>query len=349
MRCLTTKLSAIPILILLFASAHVAARTHKARGPVIAIQPTESTTPLVLLARPGWAQVEGDRGRRRLRLRTEETLTGIEETVSGWVAGGVRRHERGSSIFLVSSEVDSGARLPAVDQTGAFQLRPVLLVHDGRLSGAAWLEGENLKSMAVRYADWTGVDWGPVQTVARPGPGSQTALSGTCLDDGEALLVWSRFDGRDDEIYWSLREGASWTVPARVGADNGEPDITPVLARSGRSAALVWGRLGDGEYSLMSSTFRSGRWRAERTVSAPGAAFPSLVLSNDKLYALYRSASPAGWVVSELDAESRVVRQARVSESVRIRPLLTAFEPTGPVLRWRRPGRSATPRWNLQR
>jgi len=354
MRRLPTELCAIPVIFLLFA-APTAARTHRNRGPVTAIQPTDSSSHLVLLSRSGWARVKSDRGRSRVSLRPEETLTGIVETGAGWVAVGVRRSDiagsAGSetSVFLVASTGHNGTRLPALEQREALQLRPVLLIHQGQLAGAAWLEGESQRTMAVRFAEWTGVGWGPTQTVSRPGPGSQTGLSGVTLAGGEILLAWSRYDGSDDEIFWTLREGATWSSPARVGADNTTPDITPVLAGSGRGATLVWGRMDDGEYRLLAREFRSGEWQRERAVTPHGSVFPTLVRSDGRLLVIYRTARPRGWAVTDLDGDSPVLRRARLEEAGDLRPVLAKLTPTGPVLRWTRPGRSAALRWNTVR
>ncbi|MCP4201365.1 MAG: hypothetical protein GY769_05450 [bacterium] len=349
MRRLTTELCAIPVICLLLVALPAAARSHKARKPVTAIQPTDSTSHLVLLSRPGWARIQSDRGRRRVALHREETSTTVAETVSGWVLGGVRTSETGSSVFLMSSATETGARLPALEQRDALQLRPVLLVHDRRLTGAAWLEGESQRTMAVRFAEWTGIGWGPARTVSRPGPGSQTGLSGTTLRNGDVLLAWSRFDGSDDEIFWSLREGSTWSSPARVGADNSTPDITPALAAAGRGAALVWSRMDGGEYRLLARRFRSGEWQSERVLGPAGSAFPTLVRSDDTLMALYRTARPRGWSVTELNGGSPIPRRGRIHDTRSQRPVVAGIGSSGPILRWLRPGRSATVRWGVRR
>ena len=360
MRRLTTELCAIPVIVLLFAAPTVA-RTHRNRGPVVAIQPTDSSSHLVLLSRSGWARVKSDRGRSRVSLRPEETLTGIAETGAGWVACGVRRSEidgspgfDGSagfetSVFLLDSTGHNGTRLPTLEQREALQLRPVLLIHQGQLAGVAWLEGESQRTMAVRFAEWTGVDWGPTQTVSRPGPGSQTGLSGVTLRGGDILLAWSRYDGSDDEIVWSLRNGSAWSSPARIGANNRTPDITPVLASSGRGATLVWGRMDDGEYRLLAREFRSGKWQRERAVAPHGSVFPTLTRSDGKLLVIYRTARRLGWAVTDLDGDSPVLRQAWLEDTGDLRPVLARLTPAGPILQWTRPGRSAALRWNAIR
>ena len=191
------------------------------------------------------------------------------------------------------------------------------------------------------------MDWGPVQTVSRPGPGSQTGLSGATLRGGAILLAWSRYDGSDDEIFWSQREDSTWSSPTRVGPNNAKPDITPVIASSGRTATLVWGRMDNGEYRVLAREFLSGAWQRERVVSPQGSAFPTLARSQGKLLVIYRTARPLGWAVSDLDGDPSILRQAGLGDSSNLRPVLTDLRPTGPVLRWTRPGRSAALRWNV--
>ncbi|MFQ5525377.1 MAG: hypothetical protein ACE5GX_03875 [Thermoanaerobaculia bacterium] len=345
MRRLTNKLSALPVILLLFVPPP-AARTQTGRQPIDAIQPTDSSRELILLSRPGWARVREDGATRRIALRPQEMLTAIAETPSGWIAAGVRAEEDGSKVFLVSSDTESGARFVAPPQRDPLQLRPVLLVHDGRLEGVAWLEGEGQSQLSVRFAAWNGIGWGRPRVISRPGPGSQTGLTGATLRNGNLLLAWSRFDGTDDEIYWSLGDGAIWSKPVRVGTDNRTPDITPVVASSHRGARLVWGRMVAGEYFLVEKTFGSGEWLGERVISGPGSVFPSLVRSDDRLLALYRTALPLGWGVTDLDGASSIARKAHLAASRPQRPVLRELQSTGPILEWLRPDGLATLRWS---
>ncbi len=353
MRRLIIGLCATSIPLLLFGSPPAAARKQRAQEPLTAIQATESSTQLVLLSRFGWAEVESGPARRTVPLSVDEQLSAIAESASGWIAGGVRSDGDESSVFFVAERSGMLDRLPGVPQGSSFQLRPVLLVADGELQGAAWLEGKDLRSLAVRFAEWTGIAWGPVATVAAPGPGSQTGLTGLACRDGRLLLAWSRFDGSDDELYWSSREGSTWSRATRVGLNNRTPDITPVLARQGRGATLVWARMDEGEYRLLSRDFSAGSWGPERVISAAGSLFPSLVRQEERLFVLYRTAVPRGWSlaeITELDHREQLLRRAHVSEASSLRPVVRAqTATTGPVFQWRQPKRSAVLRWNIRR
>lgn len=345
MRLLTTGPCATTILVLLLVTPATGS-SRRIQASTVAIQPTESTTDLLLLSRPGWARIESRDGSRTLSFPEDQSLTAVAELADGWVAAGVRSESEGSSVFFVADGSGLPDRLPPVPQREAIQLRPVLMVLDGDLKAAAWLEGEGHRSLAVRSADWTGVGWGPAVTVSAPGPGSQTGLSGVALRRGELLLAWSRFDGTDDEVYWSSNEASNWTRPHRVSANNRVPDVSPVLARSGRGATLVWAQMKDGEYRLQARRFDSEDWGAEHLVDGAGSIFPTLVRRDDRLFVLYRKAAPRGWGLAEFDDEgSRVRRSAITLTADPLRPTLGPKRPAGRAFDWPQSARSAKLHW----
>ena len=347
MRHLSTGLCGISTLLLLLAAPGHAAREAGSREAEVAIQPLESRSELILFSRTGSARVESDRGSDQVPLDPDELLTTIAETSGGWIAAGVRQEVEGSSVFLAAESAGGTGRLPSLSRRHSLQLRPILLVRGGDLLGAAWLEGRDHQSLAVRFAQWTGLGWGRARTVSPPGPGSQTGLTGVALEGGELLLAWSRFDGRDDELYWSLHDGARWSRPARLGANNAVPDITPALAASDQGATLVWARLEASEYQLLSRRFDSNSWAPERTIGGRGSLFPSLIRHNGNLFAIYRNAVPRGWAVAELVEGAATARHAFIEEASGSRPILTHSR-TGERLEWSRPRRSAPLRWELR-
>ena len=151
---------------------------------------------------------------------------------SGWLLAGHRPVEDGEGRELVLVRGDDGRteELPAPPSGTATVVSPQPLVEAGELVGLAWLEGSDASALGVRAAGWNGAGFSAAEWVAPPIDGSQLALSGAVLADGSWLLVWSAFDGGDDEILWSRRDGTTWTAPARLHADNRVPDITPVVA-----------------------------------------------------------------------------------------------------------------------
>ena len=154
--------------------------------------------------------------------------------------------------------------VPLPNPTGdrnLLQLSPVWLT-TGKGPILAWLEGGDLQRLAVRSARWSKGKWVEYRTVAPAGPGSQLALIGRDFG-GRPTLLWSAFDGHDDEILWSRLEpskGGRWSRPQRVTENNDVPDLTPTIAVRGGKLHAAWAHY-DGEvYRVVSSTFDGLRW-----------------------------------------------------------------------------------------
>ena len=234
----------------------------------------------------------------------------------------------------ITSSVHSIAA-PAV--TAPLLRSPRPLLRDGALGGMAWLEGDGVRSLAVRYAGRGGDDsWGEAETVAAQGPGSQLALAAAHLDDGSTLLAWSRFDGQDDEIYWSLRRDGAWSEPRSLATDDATPDVTPVLLAVPGGALAAWaGYEGDG-YRVFLARWDGEAWGEPRVLPGPGS-FPSFeaVAGGGPAGAatlLYRSGD--AWRVVEVDAAGHPLSQARQRAAGQARPRVVAVDGGGPTLGW---------------
>jgi hypothetical protein len=192
----------------------------------------------------------------------------------------------------------------------------------GRLRGMAWLEGVARNRFAVRFAAWNGAAFGPAETIAPPGPGSQLALAGTRLADGRLLLAWAAFDGEDDEIVAALRSAdGRWSAPAPVAAGNATPDITPAVTADGEGALVAWSRFAEGEYRVAVARFDGERFREPRFAAGAGSLYPSFEpapAGGARL--LYRTARPRGWAVAELDRSGGVRRTVALASEERERP-----------------------------
>ncbi len=287
------------------------------------VQPAESQDGLVLWSRPGAARVVvGDRA-SSVSLRSGEELTDIAELEDGWVAAG-RRTVGGKTRLVVLTDDSQGLRRlesPA-PATGELQLRPRLLVDDGRLAGVAWLEGATPRELTVRARRWSGVDWGPTELVGPRVAGSQTGLASVTLGDGNELLMWSAFDGNDDEIVFSRSRGDGWTTPRRVAAGNRVPDVAPAVIATRAGALAAWSRAGDDGYELVVARYRRGVWQKPRVAARDGALFARFVRRDGRLLLLYRRATPRGWGVAELGPNGLVRRRATFLKTAPDRPAL---------------------------
>lgn len=293
-----------------------------------------------------------------------------EDTASAWLVAGVRpapvsleRAEDGRlyapepklhfefHVVRVSGAGDEATVHPiAAPNVAAPALRSLApLVTDGALDGLAWLEGDDDRSLAVRFAARQGrgdgdasaaPTWGGTETVALAGPGSQLALRAARLHDGSVLLTWSRFDGEDDEIFWSVRRAGIWSTPRSLGADDATPDITPALVAVPGGALAAWAsyetdRGGDAAYRILVSRYDGDTW--SEPVYLPGTGtFPSLEAAGREGLPTVLFRTTAGWRVVELDDEGSPLRHAdAIAESTdRRRPSLIARDGGGPTLAW---------------
>ena len=260
-----------------------------------------------------------------------------------WVAAGVRA---GSALLLVRGEGSAAERLSVPATGGRLVAAPVPLTADGDLVGLAWLAGDDPRRLTVRFARWEGGSavgsWSETERVAGPARGTQTALSGTVLADGSALLLWSAFDGQDDEILWSRRSGGRWSAPAPVAAGNRVPDVTPVVAAVDDGAIAAWSRYRGGEYQLVTARWTGSPetpWGEVQVTGPPGSVLPELRSEEDGALLLYREARRRGWTVLRLDAGGRVTARAFVSlPSAEATPALVGSDRDGVALAMPRGG-----------
>jgi len=300
------------------------------------LQPIESRSNIVLESARGRARIE-QRGAapRRLSLRADELLTTIAETHGGWTAAGERAEESGTKLIILNRSNQGTRRLaPPALQRHPLQLRPALAVRGEQLDGLAWLEGPDLASLSVRAASRTHGEWSEVTVVAPPARGSQTGLVAVVLKDGNWLLAWSAFDGRDDEILWSVGQQDHWSVPRRLGKDNSVPDIMPALVSTPDGAFLTWSRMIDSQYQLMLSRFAANDWSRPRVIGPPGSLEPGLTIQDGRVLLLYRHAWPRGWAVTELSTHGRPQRLAVISDDEPSRPILMHSSGESVELRW---------------
>jgi hypothetical protein len=294
-------------------------------GDLEIVQPVESPSGLVLVTDSQSTQVVTPDGRdQSIPLIEGEILTDFVEVRNGWVGAGFSNQGERNQLIFYADGIGGLGRLrgPNPDSESAFgSFRPTLIVRDHSLDGVAWLEGDTLTSMAVRAAFWSGLEWGPIEEVSPPGPGSQTGLTGTVLPDGSWLLVWARFDGNDDEIYWSMRRGETWSEPRRVDANNEVPDVTPHLVTTETGALLAWSRYDGSEYRLAASRLVGESWQAPRYVAPRGSLAPRFGKHGENIFLTYREAAPRAWSILELNDRGDTLRRARLEESRLARPI----------------------------
>lgn len=277
------------------------------------LQAANSRDHLLLEVGATSASVHHPDGRaERVRLRSGERLLAFEELEAGWIAAGIRVEDGGADLFLVEQGPSGSRRLGLPGSVGApppLRTRPVLLTAGGTLVGLAWLEGAPGEPLTVRAARRSDVGWERSGVVSAPSRGSQTGLVGAVLPDGRWLLAWSRFDGSDDEMVWSLGDANGWSAPRPVHPDNDTPDVAPALFADGGLVLMAWSRLIGNEYRVLTSAWGGDGWSAPRTVGAPGTLYPAFAGLDGDPYLLLRDARTRGWELVDLDRRGRALRR----------------------------------------
>ncbi|HMB53323.1 MAG TPA: hypothetical protein VKU40_08405 [Thermoanaerobaculia bacterium] len=263
-----------------------------------------------------------------LPLAAGERLTATTGSTDGWFAAGVQTAiDHGAErarLTLWQGDDTAADALPVPATHGRFLASPSLLAADGAPLGFAWLEGSDRERAAVRWATWNGAGWNAAETLSPTGPGAQLGLAAARLDDGRVLLAWSRFDGEDDEIYWSLGGVDGFSAPARLEADDRVPDHTPAVAAVAGGALAAWTAFdaASRQYRVMSARFDGNAWSAPEALGPVGSLYPSFEASpaDGGALVLYRRATPRGWEVVETDAAGRSLRRANAEASAPERP-----------------------------
>lgn len=281
---------------------------------------------------------------RVVALETDASFEPHDLAVAGdaWLVAGSRRGlDRRVRLALLAGGGRHQRELPAPPgQTGARRAMPVVFGGDRLLAGEsgggiAWLEGSSPRSFAVWTADWTGDGFDAPVVLSPAGAGTQTGLAGAALGDGTWLLVWTAFDGEDDELLWSVRSGEGWSTPRRVSADDDRPDITPSVLATDDGALLAWSRFEDGQYRLALATFRDGEWSTPELASGPGGLYPQFVRDAPTPTLTFLEPSPRRWMVAEVGvSDRRLVARAGVPSSAEERPVVTEMSADGVGLRW---------------
>lgn len=309
------RAAAAPLLCLLVAAPAAAAGAPAPAGP-----------PRLARAGGAWS-VEWNGRSEALALPAGVGLGRVAALGAGWILIGGRMAGERAEIFLLAERGRGPVELaPPADPVGLVREGAVPVVAGDALLGLAWLEGDERRSYAVRWAPWQGDRFGAPVEVAPRGPGSQLALAGTALADGRVVLVWSGFDGLDDEIWASLGAGAAgakWSPPARVGADNAVPDITPDVVADGSGALVAWSRYDGEEYRVRLARLAGDRFEEFAAEGPGGSLYPSFAGAGPRPHLLYRDAHADDWALAELTAGGRLVTRARAAGSADQRPSVT--------------------------
>lgn len=192
----------------------------------------------------------------------------------------------------------------------------VAAVGDNEVKALAWLTGESGRD-AVHAVVWTGDSWSSPEQVGPAGAGSQLALRAGTDAGGHAVLVWSSFDGEDNEILWSRHDGSRWSAPQRVGSNDSVPDVTPSLGTVDGVLTLAWSEWDGDTYRLRLARLAGDSWDELASLPERGASTPRFEADG---ILVYRDGSSRDWVVRELDSNGgtrALAKYAQVGDTPR--------------------------------
>ncbi len=327
MKVKTHKLLALAALVVAAASAAEAqlGRTVDAGGGLYLQQSFDRA----LIREPSGAASE-------LELPPGTGIYRLEQLAGGWIVTGELDALGSSDLLLLRSDNGARALLPAPLNAEQHLLRsnPVPLVERGELVGLAWIAGPTVIQSAVYASLWSGADWSLPELVSPPGAGTQIGLAGAVLTDGSWLLVWSAYDGSDDEIVWSRRYGGSWSTPRRLHPANDKPDIVPSVIATGRGALAAWSSSDGTTYRVRLAGFEDGAWSELGFTGPRGSFHPTLTPGEESVLLLYRTVLPQTWTLLELDGGGEPLRRAAVATDSTFRPGLAPPAGPAPAFEW---------------
>lgn len=249
-------------------------------------------------------------------------LTDIVETADGWVAAGHTNHRGRRELFVLSGNGQSIEQLPTPPAAKLPRGRPQLIADGDRLLGLVWLEGARQEELTVQAAEWLTGLWGSTTTLSPRSVGSQLAPSATVLADGRWLVVWTAYDGRDDETLWSAWDGEQWSAPARLHEENTTPDVTPTVLAVGSGALAAWSWLDGSDYRLRLAAFDGTGWHLLPPGRERGVVSPRLSASTGDALVTFSSVVPEAWTAIELDSQGNELRRAIVASGSTSDPLV---------------------------
>lgn len=319
--------TAAPLLSQLLAAAGVlfaSALPASAQPPGTAFETRVGGQSLTLVRtdeRQFWLESDAT-GRRRLELPASAEIRSLTASSASWFAAGIDRDGPTPALLLLRGSGVHRERLRPPATGGPMLSTPVMVAGREGLRGLLWLEGQRFDALAVKAARFGPEGFGAVETLAAPGPGSQTALTATALDDGGMLAAWAGFDGEDDEVFWSRSRRRSWSAPARVGNDDRVPDITPSLVAVAGGALLSWSAYDGHDYRIMLARFEHGTWSTPHVVGERGSVLPSWAPGAETPLLIYKTARPRTWTMLAVAADATPGARVSLPLASNLRPLV---------------------------
>ncbi len=170
---------------------------------------------------------------------------------------GAGRNDIWSNYYTAGSGW-GGAVLVESDNAGP-ALNPQVAFDPSGVGVAVWLQSDGTASQ-IRSSRFTVGTWGTVSLLEAVSPGASRAPQIAIDASGNALAVWSRYDGTSENI-WANRytAGSGWGTAGLIETDNAGPATVPQIAFDASGNALAVWQQSDGlRRNIWSNRYSAG-------------------------------------------------------------------------------------------
>lgn len=151
--------------------------------------------------------------------------------------------------------------------TSNYSYFPQLAVNAAGNAVAVWqqYDGSRDNVWANRYV--AGVGWGTAQLIENDNTGDVSNPQVTMDNSGNAMAVWSQFDGIHDNI-WSSRYTTSgvWGAPQLADSEAGSAGNPQVVMDNSGNAVALWQQHDGSRYNIWANRHSEGVWGTARLI-----------------------------------------------------------------------------------
>ncbi|MDW5564329.1 MAG: fibronectin type III domain-containing protein, partial [Methanomassiliicoccus sp.] len=127
-----------------------------------------------------------------------------------------------------------------------------------------WRSGGDLHHV-INYTAYTG-SWGPVATLS-DGEGDCGNPAIAMNDAGNAVVVYSQYDGSHYDVKARYFSGGEWSVPVTIGSDMDRIATPQVAMNASGGAIAVWNATGSVHTDVVGCVYLNGNWDEATTIS----------------------------------------------------------------------------------
>ena len=191
------------------------------------------------------------------------------DTVAIW-----SRQDGSHTIIQSSSRSAGGGWSPPVDLSAAGRsaTEPQVAVDPAGNAVAVWSRTNGSHTVIQGASKPAGGDWTPVLDLS---DSERNAVEPDVAVDpaGNAVAIWSRFDGSDDIVQGALlpRGGSGWSEPIDLSTVGEDADEPRVAVDGAGNAVAVWSRL-EGSNTIAQAAYRGSgaTWGTPKDLSKAG-------------------------------------------------------------------------------